>query len=170
LKLTPSLCCAAIACFALWAVEPLNVKLGQWETTTTTQTAGLPPIPQEIMDKMTPEQRAMMEQRMKGNGTARTITNKSCMTKDDLDKAMKLGADEQGCSRTVITSTSTRQEIKVECNREGAKAAGTVKIEATSSDTVKGSMQMAVTTNGHTMNVNNSFTSKWLGPVCEKEK
>src|SRR5271170_8464285 len=45
----------------LWAadeIQPLDVKLGLWETTWTSQSAGQVPIPPEAMANLTPEQRA----------------------------------------------------------------------------------------------------------------
>jgi hypothetical protein len=39
-------------------VTPLDVKTGLWESTTVMNMGGLPPIPQEMLDKMTPEQKA----------------------------------------------------------------------------------------------------------------
>ncbi len=165
MKLTASISCAAIACFALWAAERFNIKVGQWETTTTTQMTGLPPIPQEVLDKMTPQQRQMMEDRMKGTQTPRT--SKYCVKQEDVDKALKFGSDDKECTRTVISSTASRQEIKIECNRDGGKQTGTVRVEAASPEAVKGSMQMSMTSSGgRSMNMNTTFSSRWLGPAC----
>ena len=58
---------------ALWATDtitPLDVKLGQWESTLTTESNGLPPIPPEVLDRLSPEQRAKMEERMKAYACA----------------------------------------------------------------------------------------------------
>ena len=60
-----SLACATVAGVILWAAEPLNVKLGQWETTTTMQLSGMPAIPPEALAQMTPQQRQMIEDRMR---------------------------------------------------------------------------------------------------------
>jgi len=169
LKLTASISLAALACAALLLADTLNVKPGQWEATVTVQTSGLPPIPQEVLDKMTPEQRQMMEQRMKGNQTPRTTTSKSCITKEQIEKGFDVGENDKSCTRTVISSSSSKQEIKIECNRENNKTTGTVRIEAASSESVKGSMQMSMSSGGRSMNMNSTFTSKRLGPTCEKE-
>jgi len=171
LKLRASISMAAIACAALWGAENFNVRPGQWETTSTTQTTGLPPIPQEVLDRMTPQQRQMMEERMKGNQTPRTTTTKSCVTKEDIEKGFGFrNEDDKACTRTVISSNSSKQEIKIECNRENSKQTGTVKIEASSSDSVKGSGQFTMSSGGRTMTITSNFSSKWLGPACEKEK
>ena len=65
LPLAATLFCAA-ACVA--QNTPLNVKTGEWEATITNETSGQMPIPQEMIDKMTPEQRAKMEAMMKARG------------------------------------------------------------------------------------------------------
>lgn len=161
----------ALGCFALWAADitPLNVKLGQWESSTTSQTTGQPPIPQEMLDKIPPEARAKMEERMKANRTPTTMVRKSCLKKEDLDKAMTFGADDQACTRTVLTSSSSKEEVRIECNRGGSKQTGMMRIEAADSEHVKGAFQMAVAAGGRAMNINTTFTAKWLGPTCSEK-
>jgi hypothetical protein len=168
LKISASITIAAAICAALWAADALNVKPGQWQATITTEMSGLPPIPPEVLEKMTPQQRQMMEQRMKGNQPPRTITAKSCITKEDIQKGFDVG-NQEGCTRTVISSSSNKQEVKVECNRDDAKMTGTFKIEASGPESVKGEGQMTVTSGGHTMNSKSSFDSKWISPTCEKD-
>jgi len=169
LKLTASISLAALVGAALLLAETLNVKPGQWEVTSTSQMTGLPPIPPQVLEKMTPEQRQMMEQRMKGNQTPRTTTSKSCITKEDIAKGFDTGENNEACTRTVVSSTSSKQEIKIECSRDNNKSSGTVRIEASSSESVKGSIQMSMTSGGRSMTSNSTFTAKWLGSTCEKE-
>jgi hypothetical protein len=168
LKLAASISLAAIACAVLWA-ETLNVKTGQWEATMTMQTAGLPPIPQEVLDKMTPQQRQMMEQRMKGNQAPRTTTTKTCVTKEDLEKAMTFGSDDKACTRTIVSATGSKQEIHIECNRDNGKMTGTIRVEASNSESVKGSSEMTMTSGGRSMSMNGTFSGKWIASACEKD-
>ena len=115
---------------ALWAADtitPLDVKLGQWESTMTSETTGLPPIPQELLDRLPPEQRAKMEERLKANASKgpKTTVNKSCLKKEDLDKALSFGSDGQilhaelsllriGASRRFIWSARLVEENRAE--------------------------------------------------------
>src|SRR5690242_9544509 len=46
-------------------MQPLNVKPGLWETTVTYSMAGELPMSPEMLKKMTPEQRARLEEAMK---------------------------------------------------------------------------------------------------------
>jgi Protein of unknown function (DUF3617) len=164
----------ALCCTTAWAADPtpLNVKTGQWESTFTSESAGQLPIPQEMLDKLTPEQRAKMEAMMKARSAqgARTNTYKTCLKKEDLDKPF--GTDEQrkSCKQTFVISSGSRQEINMECELAGGKQTGTLKLEALDSGTVKGTMQMVASNGGRSMTVNSSFSSKWLGPVCTESK
>ena len=157
-------------CWAAYTADsltPLDVKLGQWETTSTSTMSGMPPIPQDVLDKMPADQRAKMEERMKAmGGTPRTTTVQSCVKQEDLDKAMTFGADDKSCTRTVVTSSRSKAEIHIECNRNGVKSTGTVRVEAASSDSVKGSMEMNVGDGTRAMKINSTFASKWLGATC----
>jgi Protein of unknown function (DUF3617) len=104
----------------LVAQTPLNVKTGEWESTLTNETTGQMPIPQEMIDKMTPEQRAKMEAMMKARGMQgpRTTVTKHCVKKEDLDKPF--GNDNKSCKQNIVTSSATKQEIHLECDMGGA--------------------------------------------------
>jgi hypothetical protein len=146
--------------------KPLDVKLGLWETTNTFQMSGMPQInlPPDALARMTPEQRAQVEQMMKGN--ARTTTTKSCMTREKMNRSEMFGADRKECTRTVVSSSGNKMEVRMACTTDGGKMTGTFRVEAANSETVKGSMQMTSTGSDHTMNMNSNFTSRWLGADC----
>ena len=68
---------------AAWAqakFQPLNVKTGLWESTSTSTTVGQMPVPADLLAKLSPEQRAKFEARMKANSApkTRTFTKKNC--------------------------------------------------------------------------------------------
>jgi hypothetical protein len=157
----------SLAALAADKLQPLNVKVGLWETTMTTTTSGTMPIPADLLSRLTPEQRARMEERMKANSRENTRTNtyKSCLTKEQLEKGPDFG-DKKQCTQTVITSTSSKAELRVVCDMQDTKASGIMHVEALSPENVKGSGQMSVSGGGHTMNVNTALTGKWIGPNC----
>jgi hypothetical protein len=101
------------------------------------------------------------------SGTPRTRTSKTCLTKEKLEKDPF--NDRPSCTEKVLTSTSSKMEIEEICDEENAKSDSTVRIEATDSENIKGWAQTVVTGSGKTMNVNGTFTSKWVGAAC-KEK
>ena len=103
-----------------WAVDPvpMDVKLGLWETTLTNQTDMSSMLPPEVLARMSPEQRAKMEAAMSGRGGARTTT-KRCVTKDTINEALASAntdnMKQMNCTRTFVTSTSTKQVVHMEC-------------------------------------------------------
>jgi hypothetical protein len=159
-----------VAAHAADAIQPLDVKVGLWEVTGTNAVSGLPPIPQDVLDKMPPERRAKLEAVMKersGQGP-KTTTRKHCVTKEELEKSAVLGEDSKSCTRTVVTSTRRKLDARISCVEEGNRRAGTFDLEAADREHVKGSMRMVVTGGDKTMTVTSTFTGKWIGPACEK--
>lgn len=154
---------------AAWAADapPLDVKPGMWEGTTTYETSGAPPIPAEILAKMTPEQKAMLEARMKQG--PKTTVDKHCMTKEDLSKGLSYGDDHGSCQHTVVNGSSTKQEIRMECNNAGVKGSGTIRVEAMDPEHMKFSLQMTSGDGTHAMKINATGTRKWLGAGCTSD-
>jgi hypothetical protein len=166
-----------LAASAAWAADPvpLDVKPGQWEATVTTQFAGMPQgrsipqIPPEQLAKLPPEQRARIEAALKqAAGGPRTSTSKSCVKREDLTK-MPMNND-QSCKTTLVSSSRTKQEIQMDCDRNGNKQTGTITIEALNSESIKFAIQAAAENNGKNMDMTITGTSKWLGPVCTDSK
>lgn len=171
MKKTYSIALTFLLCSATWGADfhPLDVKTGQWQTTLIPQTSGTVPVPDELAKRLTPEQLAKLQEAMQSRNGKSTV-HKSCLTKDQLDKGFNAGDDSgKACTRTLISSSGSKQEIRIECNREGIKANGTVKVEAVDSETVKGTIVMTASNNEHSMNMNNTFTSKWIGPACSEK-
>lgn len=162
-------CLSASIVLAAGKYQPLNVKLGTWETISTMTSSGAPPIPQEMLDKMTPEQRTRFEAAMgkMASGTPRTRTSKNCLTKEKLEKDPF--NERKSCKETVLTSTSSKMEIQEDCTEENANIVSKVRIEAADSENVKGWVEATVTGSGKTMHVNGTFTSKWVGAVCQEK-
>jgi len=154
----------------LWAADnitPLNVKEGLWEMTVTHSMSGMPAmpdIPPDVLAKMPPDQRARMEAMMKGGPS--TDVRKECITKEKIEKNSAFSNNRGDCTRTVVNSTGSKLEVKIHCEEKQASTDGTLVLETVGSDHVKGTMQSATNANGHTMNMNFTFSSKYLGPTC----
>jgi hypothetical protein len=150
--------------------RPLDVKTGEWESTVSGRTTGMPPIPDEVLNKMTPEQRAKIQAAMGAANGGKPMVSKSCITKDSLDKAFNLGDNNtKACARTLVTSSGTKQEIRVDCSRDGGKTVGTIKVEALDSENIKGSMQITSSNGAHNMNMDYTFNVKWIGSACSEK-
>lgn len=162
-----------LGCAAAWGADfhPLDVKPGQWETTTTMKMAGLPTLPPEVLKQIPPEQRAKVEAMMAARA-GKPVSATSCITKDNLQHEWRTGQDElKACTTNVIKSTSAWQEIHVECNRKDVKTSGSVKVEAVDSEHIRGAVQMTAdaSNSAQPMNMNYTFTSKWIGAACTEK-
>jgi hypothetical protein len=158
----------AVSALAASKIEPLNVKLGLWEVTTTITSQGAMPIPDSMLAKMTPEQRARMEERMKASsaGTTHTTVRKECLTKEKQEKNEAFTAEnEKGCTVAVLTSNSSKLEMKRTCNGEGIKSEGTIQVEVLSPESVEGKTHVEMT-GSNTMRINGNFTGKWIASAC----
>src|SRR5689334_21497058 len=153
-------------------LQPLNIKPGLWESTRTIQRAGEMGIPPEMLNRLTPELRARMEERMKAKSAARsnTVTEKHCVTKEDLEKDRLKLAETRECTTTVLNSTSTSVKAKLVCDTEGMHATGTLELVAADPEHLNGSYHSTMDGNGHTMNVEGTWTSKWVSTSCGNVK
>ncbi len=149
-------------------LQAMNVKPGLWESTRTIKRTGQLPIPAEMLNRLTPEQRARMEERMKANSAAHTstTTEKHCLTKEELERDRLTFAEAKECSTTILNSTSTTVKAKLVCDQEGMHATGALELVAADPEHVTGSYHSTVNNDGHTMNVDGTWTAKWLGSSC----
>ena len=156
-----------------WAVDPvpLDVKLGLWETTMTNQMDISSLIPPEALAKLTPEQRAKMEAAMQGRGGARMNTYKHCVTKDTINEALSSARDNNKamqCTRTFVTSTSTKLVMHMECTATSGsmKTSSDIQVEAIDRENTKASFVTTAAGGGRGGNMKMELTSKWLGADC----
>ena len=159
------------------AAEPLDVKIGLWETTATTQMAGLPnmagaQIPKEALEKMPPEQRARVEAMMKNRvgGGMSPMTTKVCLTRESLANAAAFNRQQNNCSTKVVSSSASRQQVHIECDQGGMKLAGDFTIERVDAERTKGQMVMKGAPQGQPFESKMSFESKWLSADCGSVK
>src|SRR5688500_1134966 len=136
----PFLIAAALMCATAHG-EPLNVKVGLWETTWVTQTQGLPPLPKELLDSMSPEQRKKMEADLRAEqAKPDTATDRECITKEELERPFK-PSNTQECTHTNVAATRTTQEVRIVCSG-GLPGSGTLKVTAPNPETLTGSMNL----------------------------
>ncbi|MGA2963975.1 MAG: DUF3617 domain-containing protein [Candidatus Korobacteraceae bacterium] len=155
--------------------QPLNVKTGLWQVVQTSTAAGTPPIPADLqakLDQMTPEQRARMETMIKSRfgGTPTTRTYQKCITTKDLDTTPLLNQPDDKCTWTVLSSTGSEMEVRgTSCaagRDQGMQTDIHIKVQALDSENVKASAEGTATGNGHTVNISNTFSGKWIGATC----
>ncbi len=127
---------------------------------------------QARMDRMTPEQRARMEAMINSRfgGTPHTTTYQKCVTAKDLDTTPLLNKSDDKCTWTVLSSTGSEMDARgTSCaagREQGMQTDIHIKVQVLDSENVKASAQGTATGNGHTVNINNEFTGKWIGSTC----
>jgi hypothetical protein len=159
----PALCVAA-------DFPTFNIKEGLWEQTTTHSMTGMPQqsvtIPPEALAKMTPDQRAKVEAMMSGRSS--TDVSKVCITKEKLAKNAIFSKDRGNCTRTVVTATGSKLELKIHCQDGDAVSDGNMVLEAMTTEGTKGTMHLVTKSGseGNALKMDFTFTSKYLGPAC----
>ena len=157
---------AAVAALPVLAADGLNVKTGTWETTMTTNTAGMA-MPAGAMADMTPQQKAQMEALMKQLAASgpKTITERSCITDKDISEGAFHQPADGKCTYKPVVATGKRQEMTFECPGDKGVTSGRMVVDAIDSANVKGVMQIRA----EGMTIDSTFKSRWLGPTCAKE-
>ncbi len=166
---------------AIWAqeIKPIDIKSGLWENTTTSQISGvsmpanMPQLTPDQLAKMPPDARARVEAMMKGGpGAPQTSTTKACVTREQLSKPL-FNQQDKGCTVKLVSSTSSSQQIHMECTRGNTQTAGDMSLERSDTEHVKGEMLLKTSGDsstkgsiGQNMTIKISFTNKWLGADC----
>lgn len=157
----------------LWSArkaQPFNIKPGLWQTTVVTGSGELA-LPAEMLNQLTPEQRARLEERRKADsGKTHSRTYKRCLTRQQL-ASPGFTLDRQ-CTWTTLAASSTRIKGNASCTYRdsGMKLTGSGKFVALDREHVKGSVAMFATGRGRSLDAINNFTSRWLGPSCGSVK
>ncbi len=148
--------------------EPLKVKPGLWETTTTTEKKGNK-HPTNL-DKLTPEQRAKVEAELAKRGKKETHTVKSCLKAEQIKNGDAfMGKSHHGaCTRKPETQTPGELVARVEC--KGANPmSGKVEMHAADPEHMTGKVDMTYGSPGNLqLNSHSEISARWLGAQCPK--
>jgi len=145
----------------------LNVRPGLWETTMTMATNGAPPIPEDQLARMSPEQRAKFEAMFKSamERANQPHTAKSCLTEAQLRKGPAFGEDNPNCKRTVTSNSGAQWEMEEECTGRAARTVH-ARFHAVNSELVTGQTDIVMTNGDRTTTSKGTMQSKWLGADC----
>ena len=160
--------CCCVTPLAL-AADKLDVKLGLWEITSTHQITGIPPMPKEWREKVTPEQRAAMETAFKKEAEKgpQTDTDRECITKQKAEQPFDVG-DTKDCTQKVVRTTRTTQEVHLSCNGEYT-GTGVLRVATPTPETMTGTLDLQLGEGKDAMKVNSTLKGRWLGPDCGDE-
>jgi hypothetical protein len=144
----------------------LNVKTGLWETTWEIETSGIPPLPKELLDRLTPEQRKNMEDELRAEQAKGPDinTDRECITQRDLDRPFE-PSNTKECTHTNVVATRTAQEVRIVCTG-GLPGAGTFKVSAPNRETLTGSMNLKLGEGKESMTIKGQMKARWLASDC----
>ena len=150
--------------------SPLGVKPGAWESTATTVMSGMPKqqmpaISKEQLDRMTPDQRAQVENMMNlRDGKPVTSAHKSCIkATDNLEKLTSDDPTRKDCKKKIISQTSASVEVEVTCTKPRATTVR-VKVEALSAENAVSTTDVQGE-NGVKLHIDSK--SHWVSASCE---
>ena len=155
---------------------PLNIKVGLWQMTYTSERNGVAvvhSITPELLAKMSPEQRAKSEARLKARAAqgSQVETRQFCLTEERLKKSVfdnNAEANQTACQRIVLASTTKLQQFRDECNEGRVKRTVDGHFEAVDPDTVRGSLKVKAEGNNPSL-LNTEIAGKWIGADCGSE-
>lgn len=151
-------------------VNPLNLKTGLWQTTMTSTVSGAPPMTPDMQAKLaqlSPEQRAQLEAVIKSQygGTPRTMTWKSCVKKEDLNK-WPFDDPKNKCKYTVHSSTGSTMDVSGTCTTNEYNVEFKLHLVVSDPEHASGTGQQTLSQGGQSMTGKYSGSSKWLGATC----
>lgn len=159
--------CASLLVATIATAAPLDLKLGLWQSTITTESSGAPPID---TSRLSPEQRARIEAMFKQRAARgpKTHISKSCLTKKKLAEDPASQPPEQGetCSTKIISQSSTHWQGNRVCTGNGRRREFDIDISALSRERTKGTIKVSIGDASRTMKVNGTIAGKWLASDC----
>ena len=153
---------------AAFAASP-NAKPGLWESTVTRQMQGAPVAPVADSAKLTPEQRARLEQMMSLRGTTAPTTSivRYCITAEAAQRwesfAQESGADPK-CERTVQDESAASLRMSIVC--AGGQQQGTVAFTATDANRIRGTISWVRRETGGDRKTTVEIDSHWVSADC----
>ena len=147
---------------------PLNVRPGLWEITTTAQSAGQMPIPEDQLARLTPEQRSKLQAAMAAMQAqaSHPFVFRQCLTEQQIRDGLNLAAHEEpSCRRTIVASSATVMELREVCTGAHPRTA-TARFEAPDPDMMRGTTNMVMGQGAQAMTVKAQIAGKRLSADC----
>jgi hypothetical protein len=162
-----SLACVLALVVAAHAADPVrfDIKNGLWEMTSTGKAAGQMPIPEDMLQKLPPEQREKILAGIKSL-MSKPVTYKSCVTADTLAKRFTEHDTHPGCEQHVVTNTPSELVLMGTCKTDHGSDTYTARFQREGRETVSGNVSLVVTNGAQTMNLERVVNAKWLGTSC----
>ena len=147
----------------------LNVKPGLWEFSSAGQANGMPPIPDEALARLTPEQRQQFQAAIQSSmgSASKPKLFKECITPEKVAQGFDVQESKDStCQRSVVSSTSSEFAIHAVCTRTEGSTTIDSHYQLNGSDQVAGTVHVVTSREGKTMTIDSSVNGKWLGASC----
>jgi hypothetical protein len=148
----------------------LNIKLGLWEIATQANISGAPPIPEDALAKMSPEQRAHMEAAIQSSmaEVAKPRLAKHCVTQEKVAQGFNLDRqhDSATCQKKLLTNTATELQLTETCPEDNGSTSIDEHIQLSGSDQVAGTVHFVKSNGGKSMTVDSTIKGQWLSASC----
>jgi Protein of unknown function (DUF3617) len=151
------------------AAAMVDIKPGLWEWTDTTQMEGAPAMRMPDLSRLPPEQRARVEQMLadRASGKPRTVTRRSCVTTEQLQKWDAIAHSERedtSCERKILEESSHHLRLKLSCPDGRMTATGDFTTAGGTS--VSGKFVSVRQTEQGKQTITVSMTGHWVGSAC----
>lgn len=169
---TPRAAAAAFVCAATFfaagaSAAPLDVKLGLWEVTFTSQSSGAPPLD---ASELSPQQQARLQAMLRARQAQGPLTKvyKSCLTKKQLEEDPAAEPSEPGekCTTKIVSQSSKHWKGTRVCTRNGRQREFDIDMRAVSRERSQGTVKVVLSGGGQSMTVHGKMSSKWLSSAC----
>ena len=156
-----------VAC-AAGAAEKLDIRTGSWEVTATTQMSGMP-LSDEMLGKMTPQQRAEVQAAMREEAAKgpQTEVTRECITAEDVERPFQSASGED-CTQTIVRTTRTTQEARLVCTGEH-KGEGLLRVNAPNPETMTATLDLRAGDGPNAFTIKSRMKGRWLAAQCEDE-
>jgi len=161
----------ATAAQAAGTYQPPDVKLGLWESSETTTVHGRMSMPEGLLARLTPEQRAKLEARSNAGSSGRTTTKtwRSCLTRQDLDAGDLYERKDLDCKRKILNSTGKQLDAQWDCtSTDGWRLQGTAHLDVLTPASVRWTIHGTVAADGggEPMVSDSKVAARWIGSSC----
>ena len=165
---------SALPLFADPAAAPvkspnLRIRTGLWQSTVTTNISGELPIPDDVLARMTPEQRKSIQDQMTASKAqnAKPRVSQICITQEKLNNGFQLdNTTHPNCKRTIMADTATAMEVHEVCTENGGTTDVSIHYRALTPESLEGTNHVEMVRQGKTMVSDGTIQGKWLGADC----
>jgi Protein of unknown function (DUF3617) len=163
----PAGVCALLS-LAAAAQERLDIRTGTWEITATTHMSGTP-LSNEMLSKMTPEQRAEVQAAMREEAAKgpQTEVTRECITQQEVERPFA-SADLDDCTQQIVRTTRTTQEARLHCTGEH-NGSGLRKVTAPNPQTMTATLELSAGDGPTPFTIRSQMKGRWLAAACEDE-